>query len=149
MDSLDQAVRLAAFRFLEAQIALSAEEGALRYSLLKQGFKYNGEIVSLMGPQGIFKPRILSSMPLSITTAPVSPGEQRPYDDSFGPDGLLRYPYRGTDPDHHENVGLRIAVPNQAMLIYFHSIVPGLYAAEWPVFIVGDDRAGLTFTVRS
>ena len=32
-------------------------------------------------------------------------------------------------------------------LIYFHGIVPGQYAAEYPVFIVGDDRSRLTFTV--
>jgi hypothetical protein len=32
-------------------------------------------------------------------------------------------------------------------LIYFHGIVPGLYVAEWPVYIVGDDPSRLTFTV--
>ena len=36
---------------------------------------------------------------------------------------------------------------NQAPLVYFHGIVPGLYAAEWPVFIVGDEPGRLTFTV--
>ena len=36
---------------------------------------------------------------------------------------------------------------HQVPLVYFHGIVPGLYAAEWPVFIVGDDPAALTFTV--
>lgn len=147
MDSSDHSVRLAAFRFLEEQVALSGDEGALLRTVLLRGFTYDGQRVPLLGPQGIFKPRILRSMPLSITTAPVVHGEQRAYDDTFGADGLLRYKYRGTNPDHHENVGLRLAMQNQAMLVYFHGIVPGLYAAEWPVFIVGDDRAGLTFTV--
>jgi len=32
-------------------------------------------------------------------------------------------------------------------LVYFHGIVPGVYVAEWPVYIVGDDSAHLTFTV--
>jgi putative restriction endonuclease len=32
-------------------------------------------------------------------------------------------------------------------LIYFHGIVPGLYVAEWPIYIVGDDADRLTFTV--
>ena len=27
----------------------------------------------------------------------------------------------------------------QILLIYFHGMVPGLYAPEWPVYIVGDD----------
>jgi len=35
----------------------------------------------------------------------------------------------------------------QTPLIYFHGIVPGLYQAAWPVYIVGDDPARLTFTV--
>ena len=54
--------------------------------------------VPLVGPQGIFKPRVLDEAPLSATTAP-----NGPYDDSFDPDGLLRYRYRGTDPNHHVN----------------------------------------------
>jgi len=48
---------------------------------------------------------------------------------------------------HHENVGLRLASTRGIPLIYFHGIVPGQYAASWPVFIVGDDPAALTFTV--
>ena len=143
----DDAVRLAAFRFLEEQVRLAGDEGALRRTVLERGFEYEGQRVPLLGPQGIFKPRVLSSIPLSITTVPAVEGEARPYDDAFGPDGLLRYRYRGTDPAHHENVGLRLAMRHQVPLIYFHGIVPGLYAAEWPVFIVADDPGRLTFTV--
>jgi putative restriction endonuclease len=84
---------------------------------------------------------------LSITTAPVVRGETRPYDDAFGEDGLLRYRYRGKDPHHHENVGLRVAMERHIPLVYFHGIVSGLYEAEWPVYVVGDDPPGLTFTV--
>jgi hypothetical protein len=36
----------------------------------------------------------------------------------------------------------------QVPLSYFHGIVPGLCAPEWPVFIVGDDPTRLTFTAR-
>lgn len=32
-------------------------------------------------------------------------------------------------------------------LAYFHGIVPGRYLAVWPVFVVGDDPNGLTFTI--
>jgi putative restriction endonuclease len=147
MSSSDHAVRLAAFSFLEEQVRLAGDEGALRRAVLERGFEYEGQRVPLLGPQGIFKPRVLSDIPLSITTVPVVHGESRPYDDAFGPDGLLRYRYRGTNPAHHENVGLRQAMRYQVPLIYFHGIVPGLYAAEWPVFIVGDDPGRLTFTV--
>jgi putative restriction endonuclease len=100
-----------------------------------------------MGPQGIFKPAVLADMPLSITSVPVVEGQERPYDDMLGADGLLRYRYRGTDPNHPDNAGLRRALMRRAPLIYFHGIVPGLYQAEWPVFIVGDDPSRFTFTV--
>lgn len=143
----DTQVRLAAFRFLEEQQRLAGEEGVLPRRVLVEGFTYEGQRVPLMGPQGIFKPRVLREIPLSITTAAVVEGETRPYDDAFGEDGLLRYRYRGTDPRHHENVGLRLAMQRRVPLIYFHGIVPGLYVAEWPVYIVGDDPERLTFTV--
>src|SRR5260370_35267355 len=32
-------------------------------------------------------------------------------------------------------------------LVYFHGHRPGLYHAEWPVYVVGDDPAKLTFTI--
>jgi putative restriction endonuclease len=143
----DALVRFAAFRFLEEQSRLAGEDGALPRKLLEGGFTYEGDRVPLMGPQGIFKPRVLREIPISITTVPVVEGETRPYDDAFGPDGLLRYRYRGTDPSHHENVGLRLAMQRQVPLIYFHGVVPGLYVAEWPIYIVGDDPSHLTFTV--
>ena len=147
MDARDLSVRMAAFRFLEEQSRIAGEDGALSRSVLQAGFIFEGDRVPLLGPQGIFKPRILASIPLSITTVPIVEGETRPYDDAFGEDGLLRYRYRGTNPEHHENVGLRRAMTAKVPLIYFHGIVPGQYAAEWPVYIVGDDRQGLTFSV--
>lgn len=144
----DARIRLAAFKFLEEQTRLAPEDGALPRELLARGFVYDGQRVPLMGPQGIFKPKVLSDgIPISVTTVPLVEGETRPYDDAFGPDGLLRYRYRGTDPMHHENVGLRRAMQRQVPLIYFHGVVPGLYVAEWPVYILGDDPAQLTFTV--
>jgi putative restriction endonuclease len=147
MDSDDADIRLAAFRFLEEQTRLAPEGGALARDVLTRGFSHQGQRVPLMGPQGIFKPRVLRETPLSITTVAIVEGETRPYDDAFGPDGLLRYRYRGTNPAHHENVGLRLAMHRQVPLVYFHGVVPGLYVAEWPVYIVGDDRDRLTFTV--
>jgi putative restriction endonuclease len=146
MADTDALIRLAAFRFLEDQTRLAPEGGALARNLLAAGFDVNGQRVPLMGPQGIFKPR-LCEVPISITTVPIVEGETRPYDDVFGDDGLLRYRYRGTDPRHVDNIGLRSAMQRRIPLIYFHGIVPGLYVAEWPVYIVGDDPAHLTFTV--
>lgn len=75
------------------------------------------------------------------------PAPEGPYDDAFGPNGLLRYRYRGTDPGHPDNRGLRFAMERRLPLIYFHGIAPGKYVATWPVVVVGDDPAGLAFSV--
>ena len=109
--------------------------------LLEQGFLFEGIKIPLVSPQGIFKPQMLE-IPLSITTAP-----KGPYNDSFSDDGLLLYRYRGTDPSHRDNVGLRIAYKKSTPLVYFHGILPGQYMAVWPVYITGDDPKKLLFKV--
>jgi len=135
----DQQLRLAAFAWLAAQRDLYGD--VLRRQLLADGFEFQGERVPLLGPQGIFKPR-LCDLPLSITTAP-----NGPYDDRFSPDGLLAYQYRGANAKHRDNVGLRTAMAREIPLVYFNGLVPGRYLATWPVFIVGDRPEALTFTV--
>lgn len=137
---LDAEVRLAAFEWLAR--AVEEHGDALPRDILVRGFDFRGQRVPMVGPQGIFKPRILEEVPISITTAP-----RGPYDDSFGPDGLLVYKYRGTNPGHHENVGLRKASLRKTPLVYFHGIVPGKYLAVWPVFVVEDMPSELAFKV--
>ena len=78
MDDPNALVRLAAFKFLDEQTRLASDDGALPRSVLAQGFNFEGERVPLLGPQGIFKPRLLD-LPLSITTVPVVEGVARPY----------------------------------------------------------------------
>ena len=60
---------------------------------------------------------------------------------------MLRYRYRGGDPQHRDNVGFRRAYVRATPLVYFHGIVSGKYQAFGPVFIHYDDPASLTFTV--
>jgi len=136
----DAEVRIAAFDWLRR--AVDAHGDVLARELLAKGFEFRGQRVPFLGPQGIFKPKVLQALPLSITTAPSGP-----YDDSFGQDGLLSYKYRGTDPQHKDNIGLREAMRRQTPLVYFHGIVPGRYLATWPVFVVADDSRTLTFSI--
>jgi putative restriction endonuclease len=138
---IDQRVRIAAFNWLDEQVGIHGD--VLPRSLLAQGFEFEGQRVPLVAPTGIFKPRVLPQMPLSITTTP-----EGPYEDSFGSNGLLLYRYRGTDPQHRDNAGLRMALFRRVPLVYFHGVVPGKYMAVWPVFIVGDDPDNLTFKVE-
>jgi putative restriction endonuclease len=142
--NLDQLIRLKAFELLKHLKLIHGDN--IPRKLLEQGFVYEGQRVHLIGQQGIFKPKILEKIPLSITTAPIVEGRPRPYDDSTA-DGLISYKYRGTNPNHHENVGLRKAMVQKTPLIHFHGVVPGVYAAVWPVYIVRDNPTTLTFTV--
>ena len=83
-------------------------------------------------------------MPLSITTV-----IRGPYDDAFDErTGRLSYAYRGTDPVHKDNVGLRTAWAERVPLVYFHALEPGAYVAWYPTFVVADDPAALTFSVQ-
>lgn len=117
--------------------------------MLARGFDLDGVRVPLVGPQGIFKPAVLREMPLTITTVPPVFGRPAPYDDVLDEDGVLRYRYRGDDPQHRDNVGLRTAMQRQTPLIYLFGTVPGRYAAVWPVLVVGDDPARRTFFVEA
>jgi putative restriction endonuclease len=139
--SLDMRVRLAAFQWLAAQMDVHGE--TLPRSVLAQGFEFEGQRVPLLGPQGIFKPRI-SELPLSITTIPGGP-----YDDVVGADSrVITYRYRGTDPQHADNRGLRVAMQRQTPLVYLYRVRPGQYLATFPVYIVGDHPADLAFHVQ-
>jgi putative restriction endonuclease len=136
---IDLQVRLAAFSWLSEQVNSIGD--VLPRQLLEKGFEFQNLRIPLIAPQGIFKPQILD-LPISITTAP-----KGPYDDYFGKDNFLIYKYRGTDPNHRDNVGLRKVFEQKLPLIYFHGIEPGKYLAVWPVYIIGDDPANLTFRV--
>jgi putative restriction endonuclease len=137
----DLETRIAAINWLNVQVKILGD--VLPRELLRKGFHFRGVRVPLVSPQGIFKPREME-LPLTITTSP-----DGPYDDSFSYDDHLLYKYRGTDPMHRDNVGLREVMQKELPLIYFHGIVPGRYLAVYPVFIIRDDPAKLTFTVAA
>jgi len=141
----DAEIRQRAFRFLDDLREFHGN--TLPREVLAKGFEFEGSRVPLLGPQGIFKPAVLA-IPLSITTVPDNPRKPRPYDDTAGEDGVIDYKYRGTDPAHPDNAGLREAMRRQAPLVYFVGLVPGRYYAEYPVFIVGDNPAELSFHVQ-
>ena len=140
--SRDALVRTAVFDWLEHQTALHGD--VLPWSLLLQGAEWEGERVPLVSMPGIFKPKILPSIPLSIRTA-----ADGPYQDSFADDHRLIYRYRGTDPHHRDNVGLREAMRLRTPLVYLFGLMEGRYLPVWPVFVVGDDPVGLSFTIMA
>jgi putative restriction endonuclease len=136
---IDLSVRLTAFSWLAEKTESLGD--VLPRRLLLAGFSFENKRVPFVGPQGIFKPQILD-LPISISSSP-----SNPYNDAFGENGLLSYRYRGTDPNHYENIGLRRMYEKQIPLVYFFGLIPGHYLATWPVYVVGDNPLLLTFTI--
>lgn len=139
---MEDQIRIASFQWLREQTSIYGD--VLPRSLLEKGFEFDGQRVTVVGPSGIWKPQMFERIPLSVTTT-----YDGPYEDSFTKEGFLYYRYRGTDPFHRDNVGLRDAMKNQVPLIYFHSIVPGKYLAVWPVYIIQDNPERLAFTLAA
>lgn len=67
----DKRIRTAAFNWLAEQVAVHGD--VLPRELLATGFTIDGARVPLIGPQGIFIPKVMKYVPLSITTSPNSP----------------------------------------------------------------------------
>lgn len=137
---MDDQFRMAAFEWLDKQISIHGGD-VLPRVLLEQGFIFKDERITLLGPKGIWKPRVME-YPLSITTT-----QSGPYSDMHTPDGFLKYKYRGTDPNHPDNVGLRKLISLKKPLIYFYAIEKGRYLVTRPVYIINDNIRNLEFTV--
>ena len=139
--SVDAKIRLAAFKWLHDQRMAFGE--TLHSKTLQSGFVFQGKKVCLFAQSGIFKPRGMD-YPISIRTA-----IDGPYNDHLDEfESLIQYRYRGENPDHADNVGLRRAMRDRVPLIYLHGVVKGWYMPVFPVYIVGDNPATRTFTVQ-
>lgn len=105
-------------------------------------FTFDGQTLRLMSTQsGIWKPRGLSAA-LSIRTMPNSP-----YADGVGPDGLPRYNWQGTDPQHSDNRAPRTAMEQQAPLIWLFGVGGARYQPVFPVYLVREEFAEHRFVV--
>ena len=137
----DAVVRRAAFDWLAGQVV--RYDDVLPWSTLIRGFDFRGVRVPLVSMQGIFKPKVCE-LPLSIRTA-----VDGPYDDhQAGDEGRFLYEYRGTDPNHRDNAGLRELMRRRIPLVYFFGLLKGRYLAAWPVFVVEDNPGALIFTIQ-
>ena len=136
----DATIRRAAFDWLVEQVTL--HDDVLPWRVLVRGFDFKGTRVPLVSMQGIFKPRVCE-LPLSIRTA-----IDGPYDDRASEEGRFLYAYRGTNPNHRDNVGLRELMRRRIPLVYFFGLLKGRYLGAWPVFVVDDNPRTLTFTIQ-
>lgn len=142
--TFERAFRAAAMEWL-ADTATS-ERDWLRSETLRN-FEFEGVRVALVDAQrGIRKPAQAQAA-LSIRTVYRPEGAARPYEDAVGPDGRLRYKWRGTDPEHPENKALRAAMAARLPLIWFFGVGPGDYKPIYPVYIEGEEPAQHQFVV--
>ncbi|HEU5156758.1 MAG TPA: HNH endonuclease [Streptosporangiaceae bacterium] len=143
-DELDQRVRAAAMVWLDRRC--TADNPLVRRDEL-MAFQFEGRRLGLIDQnRGIRKPRALLAA-LSILTTYTPARRRVPYEDAPGPDGLLRYKYRGTDPSQPDNVALRRAYELRVPLIWFYGIEAGLYLPRYPVWLVADEPEQLQFVV--
>lgn len=142
-DAIDALVRELAFRKLRALVLVHGEE--LPWTALQAGFDFNGRRVPFVSQPGIFKPAVLD-LPLSIRTAPPSDGPP-PYRDERDPEGALSYCYRGTDPMHVDNRGLRRCMELHRPLVWLFGLSEGRYSPFFPAYVVGDNANQLRFEI--
>jgi putative restriction endonuclease len=76
---------------------------------------------------------------LSIMTAAPKSGRARPYEDVEGVDGLHRYKLRRDQGGSAENESLRVALREQAPLIWFYGIEAGVFNVICPVWLVAEE----------
>jgi putative restriction endonuclease len=140
--SLSHKIRITIFEWLSIQVNLHGD--VLNWQLLSSGFRHEGERVPLIGRQGIWKPAVFDKYPISIRTVPESP-----YADRITKENTLLYHYRGTNPNHWDNVCLRETMKNRVPLIYLHRIIKGKYYVHWPVYVIGEDRINNMFIIQA
>ena len=117
-------------------------------------FEFQGQRHRLVGTMtGIWRVKSISDAAVSILTAFAPDEAKRPYEDTVGPDGMLRYKYRGTDPYQADNVWLRTAMRRHLPLVWFTGIgyVPGtrtqVFRPEFPVWLVAEEPDQHQFVV--
>lgn len=134
-EGFDERLRLAVFTHLD-RLSVNHPDGVP--TRLINTFTFEGAPMRLVVQPGIWKPKQLSAA-LTIRTTFTPAGEEPPYEDTVGADGLVRYKWRGTDPDLADNRALREAMWQQRPLVYFFAVAKGVYQAFYPVYLV-DER---------
>jgi len=134
--NLDFQIRLVAFDWLRKMIDMYGE--VLEYSLLNKGFVFKGATIHMIGQTGIWKPQ-QCKYPISVMTS-----VRGVYDDQYNEnDEYIVYKYRGDNPLHHDNVGLRNIMVHNLPIVYYKGISRGKYMPIFPVYIHHDDRENL------
>ncbi len=143
MTEPDDRLRAEALGFLKD---ISARNGGVASWAELQGFEFEGVRIPLVGQSGIRKVKGHEAALTILTTYRLRP-EDRPYDDSIGPDRYPRYKWRGSDRDHWDNVALRAAMELRKALAWFEGIETGAYLVHVPIWLVEEESEQQQFIV--
>jgi putative restriction endonuclease len=136
----DLHARESAIAFVQALVDQSDDGTVVRDQL--QRFEWRGEPIKLRDTgRGIRNPRQLLGT-LSILTTVDSH-----YDDTPGPEGLLRYAIRDGEIGKGDNRKLRVAYEHRLPLIWFYGVRPGAFVPLMPVFLVAEEPAARRYVV--
>jgi putative restriction endonuclease len=142
---LDDRLRAAAFAYLTGLTARAGDQRASYQDL--EAFEFEGQRVPLIQRmRGIRVVRGLEAA-LSILTTYAARPQDRPYDDTEGPDGYWRYKWRGTDSEGYDNVALRRAMEQGKPLIWFVGVASGVYVPIYPVWLINEEPGEHQFVV--
>ncbi|WP_246104557.1 HNH endonuclease [Rudaeicoccus suwonensis] len=112
-------------------------------------FQFQGEPRRLAATQqGIWKPHDLPAA-LAIRTTYRAEGQERPYDDNLGVDGLFRYKWRGDDPLHSDNRALRAAKDLGKPLIWWWGVGKAVYKPIFPIYLIDEEITQQQFVVAT
>lgn len=146
MNDIEAQLRFDAIEWLAARSGDGAEY-LTRDDILDYSFR--GEKFRLQPTQnGIYKPKQFAGA-LSIQTVYRAPGVARPYNDSEGQDGVLRYKWRGDDPNSWDNRSLRVAMERQLPVIWFVGVGmrPAVFQVVAPVFLLWEEPEQHQFAI--
>lgn len=127
----DRAARLAAMEFVSS--IADAHNGTVTRDQLQQ-FMFRGDNIKLLDTgRGIRNPRQL------LATLTILTSVKSPYDDTRGPEGLLRYAIRDGELGVGDNKKLRRAYELQLPLIWFRGVRDGVFVPYLPVYLADED----------
>lgn len=121
----------------------------VHYTELSEDFYFQGQRRPLKNQQGGIHSSRGFGAAWTITTAFREIGQERPYEDAPGPDGLLRYKWQGRDPGSPNNRALRKAMELQLPLIWFWGVAPGAYKAIFPIYLIREEIEKQQFVVMT
>ena len=138
----DLRLRLAVFEHVDR--LRRAGGGVVASKQLNVGIHYEGRRVPIWNQQkGIFRPAALRESGVALT---VQTSFRSPYDDrADAGDDRFVYRYRGEDPEHPDNVAMRLAMQTRRPILYLVAVQPGVYQPIFPTYVVGDVPERLAF----